>query len=259
MSVLGARASRPAAGRRILPALACGLLAAFLATARACEAGPIEAIAGWEGDSFDQGYGFGTLGLLVADGRKVSMPVRATGSYLYYEFEDAGGTVRVRAPGVAAVAGPRFAWPRGAITLTGGGEVRWERREGPGGAGYGPARALGGAVFEGTADLRLGRRVLPFLLATYSGSARYLFGRASLRYQCSNLDWSGPATWNAGIEGTGQGNAETKAVQAGGLVECTLTRIHLTVGVHGGYKSIDSGGGSRRSGGYGGLSLYRRF
>ena len=146
-----------------------------------------------------------------------------------------------------------------AVGVTGGCELRWERRAHAAGGGFGGAVARGGAVFEGTADLRFGRRFRPFLLATYSGSAHYLFGRAAFRFQCSNLDWSGPVTWSAGLEATGQGNADTDALQAGALLESALTRARLSIGLHGGYKWSDTGTGSRRVCGYGGLSLYRRF
>lgn len=256
--------SRPCAGPAaprpgLLPALLAVVLIASQAIARPGVAAPVETIGGWEGDSFGQGYGFATLGALLDDGRSISFPVRVTGSYLYYEFEDDGATTRVRAPGAAGLIGIRSNGARATVTLTGGGEARWERRATESGGGFGGAVVRGRGVFEGTAELRVGRRLRPFLLGTYSGSARYLFGRAAIRWQCSNLDWSGPTTWNAGIEATGQGNADTDALQLGGILECAFTRARLSVGVHGGYKSSDSGTGTRRTGGYGGVSLYRRF
>ncbi|MGE5175812.1 MAG: cellulose biosynthesis protein BcsS [Hyphomicrobiales bacterium] len=240
-------------------ALVLALALASLLVGRVALASPVEAIAGWEGESFREAYAFGSVGVVAGSGGVLSAPIRATGSYLTYRYDDVAGETRVRAPGVALTAGPRASGRHGSVTLVGGAELRWERRARAVAGTWGPVVARAGGVVEGTADLRLGRRFIPFLLATYSGSARYLFGRAALRFQCSNLDWSGPTTWNAGIEVTAQGNSDTNALQLGGQVECALPRARLTLSVHGGLKSTDAGGAARRRSGYVGAGLYRRF
>jgi hypothetical protein len=119
--------------------------------------------------------------------------------------------------------------------------------------------ARGGLIAQGEADLTLGRRLRPFLLVSYSGSSRYLYGRAVVRWQCSNLDWSGPATWFVGIESVGQGNPDTDAVQAGTAVECTIVPARLTLGLHAGYKNAALSDNERREGAYAGIAVYRRF
>ncbi|HEX7077121.1 MAG TPA: hypothetical protein VF363_01735 [Candidatus Eisenbacteria bacterium] len=247
------------AARRTIAWLGAAALAAGLAGARAGTASPLETIAGWEGDEFHQGYAFATAGTFLGEGGTFSIPVQATGSYLYYDYEDRGASVAVRAPGAGAATGIRATRSSAIWTLLAGGEVRWERRDRPGGAGADAVVAKAGAVVQGTADLKFARRVRPFLLASYSGSARYLYGRAALRLQCSNLDWTGSTVWLVGLEGVAQGNRDTDAVQAGALLECALTRARASLGIHGGYKDGASPTGGRRRGGYAGLSLYRRF
>jgi len=241
-------------------AVALGMLAiiavATLAISR-CDASPVEAVAAWEGDGFDQGYGFAMAGISFRDGRTISIPLRVTGSYLYYNFGEAGEVIRVSGPGTAGLIGIRSTRPWGTVAALSGGEVRWEKREHeiPGGASV----ARGGVIAQVEAEFAWSRRLRPFLLANYSGSARYVYGRAGLRWQISNLDWRGPLTWSLGVEGVGQGNGDTDAVQGGATVECALVHSRSTLSLRGGYKDSASSEGGRRHGGYVGVGLYRRF
>lgn len=239
--------------------LVAGLLGGALVVASAADAGPWEGIAGWEGDGYDQGYGYATAGLLLGDGGHVVVPVRLSASYLYYNYRTQTAEISVWAPGAAGSAGLRLVRGWGSLTLLGGGELRWERRQRNSAPGPWTPVARGGAVVQSEADLKLGARLRPFLLFNYAGSSRYLYGRASLRWQCNNLDWSGPTAWFLALEGVGQGNRDTDAAQAGAAVECSLTRARLSLSLHGGWKSSASSDSSRRTGGYIGAGIYRRF
>ncbi len=241
-------------------ALAATAVAAVagLAASR-CQASPVEGIAGWEGDGFDQGYGFASAGVSFLDGRTISIPLRVNGSYLYYNYDEAGDVVRVSGPGSAGLIGIRCTRSWGTVAALTGGEIRWERRERemPGATQARVAR--GGVVAQVEAEIVCSRRLRPFLLANYSGSARYAYGRAGLRWQMTNIDWRGPLTWSLGIEGVGQGNADTDAVQVGATLECALVRSRVSLSARGGYKDGASPDGGRRHGEYVGVGLYRRF
>src|SRR5206468_2015655 len=123
------RAAMMRAGRApsALRAVACALIAAaatcWPAAARAAS-GKTEGIAGWEGDSHSQGFGFAALGWLIPAGPKRVAPLRVTGSYLYYDFESSGTITRVHSPGLALIAGIRLPGQDGSLTFLGGGEVR---------------------------------------------------------------------------------------------------------------------------------------
>ena len=106
------------------------------------------------------------------------------------------------------------------------------------------------------AGLALGRRFHTFALATYAGAARYLYAKLALRGQLNNLEWRGPLTFFLAVEGTGQGNAETRTTQAGGSFEVGFVRARLSVGVHAGVQETWSPGQPHTRGPYGGLSLY---
>lgn len=235
------------------------LLALVLGAPARSRASTLEGIAGWEQDGYDQAYGFATLGGALPAGGGTSLPLRVTGSYLTYNYESTEGPLKVTGPGASAMAGVRNAGARGYVSLLAGAEIRWERR-GPRDLPLtGAVVARGGFVAQAEGELAWTRRLHPFALANYSGSARYAYGRAGLRWQVSNLDWQGPVAWSLGIEGVGQGNSDTDAVQAGAMVECALVRSRLSLSAHAGYKDSASSDGGRRQGGYAGVGLYRRF
>ena len=234
------------------------LLAIVPMLAKPCGGSSLEGVAGWEGDRDAQGYGFLTMGTAPAQGARWSVPVRVTGSYLYYEYETGGNEIGVRAPGVGGLLGLRLSGARGSLAVLVGGEGRWERRWSSGSAAS-AAVARGGVVAQGEATFAIGKRLRPFLLANYSGSARYIYSRAELPLQLTNLDWSGPVALFAGLEGAVQGNADTDATQIGGSVGCSFTKSRISLGVHGGSKESRSAEGTRKTGTYFGVSLYRRF
>jgi len=233
--------------------------ALMLHAAVPCAASPLEGIAGWEGDGFEQGYGFAMLGAFLPKSEHVSFPIRMTGSYLYYNFEESGETVKVRAPGGAGQLGVRSTQPWGTVTALLGGDLRWETRDREFTEGPNSAVARGGIMAQVDGDLRWAKRLHPFWLINYSGSAHYLYGRAGLRCQISNLDWQGPIAWSIGVEGIGQGNPDTDAVQGGGTLECALVHSHLSLSARAGYKDSASSDQERRHGGYVGAGVYRHF
>ncbi|PYP40162.1 MAG: hypothetical protein DMD48_04455 [Gemmatimonadetes bacterium] len=155
--------------------------------------------------------------------------------------------------------GVRSTRPWGTVAALTGGEIRWERRDRETMGGPGASVARGGIVAQVEGEIACSRRLRPFILANYSGSARYVYGRAGLRWQISNIEWHGPLTWSLGIEGVGQGNADTDAVQGGATVECAFVRSRISLGVRGGYKNSASSDGGRRDDGYLGAGFYRRF
>ncbi len=228
----------------------------FALPAAAAWAGPFELIAGWEGDSRSQGYGFVAAGAILPVAPRLSIPVRVTGSHLYYAYDSTGTEVSVRSPGVSLLAGPRWSGQRGSVSLLAGAELRRERRER---AGVTDEKNTKGEVVQVDGDVILGPRGHLFALANWSGAADYLYGRASARMQLDNLDWTSALTWFTGLEGVLQGNDNTDAWQAGTFVECALQRRRLSLALHGGYKDSGSPGGRRHRSGYLGAGLYQRF
>ncbi len=212
----------------------------------------LEGIAGWEGDSHGQGYGFAGIGWLVPAGPRLVVPLRAFGSYLYYDFESSGAVTRVRSPGVTMMAGIRFPGTRGNLTLMAGGETRQEHRTAE-------AQTISGIVLQADGDRAFNPRWRGYLFVNYGGASRYLYSRTAMRRQVSNLDWKRPTAFFLGLELIGQGNDETRAAQGGAFAEWNLVRQSASLALHGGYKESWSPGENYRRGGYLGLTLYRRF
>jgi hypothetical protein len=199
------------------------------------------------------------VGSSVWRSERISLPIRITGNYLYYNYAEGGETIDVRGPGCAAMTGIRTTQAWGSAAALAGGEIRWERRDRSSASGASSVVARGSVVAQIEGDFAWGRRLHPFLLVNYSGSARYTYGRVGLRWQVSNLEWRDPLTWSLGLEGVGQGNSDTDALQVGGAVECVLVRSRISLSVRGGYKDSASSDGGRRGGGYVGMGVYRRF
>jgi hypothetical protein len=221
-------------------------------------AAPLEIVGGWEGDGFDEGYGFATIGVPLGDHGGVAFPVRLNANYLYYNYVDAGETINVSGPGAAALFGIRKARPRGVFAALTGADIRWETRERQGSSGPYAVVARVGVVAQVEGDFGWTRRLYPFFFANYAGSTHYIYGRTGFRYQLTNLDWSGPLTWSVGLEGVAQGNADTDAIQGGGTIECSIVHAHLSLSVRGGYKDSASDE-ARRQSGYLGVGLWHRF
>lgn len=220
---------------------------------------PLETIGGWEGDGSGTGYGFVIVGVPTTLSPAWELPVRVTVSYLYYDFGSAESITTVRSPGAAFSMGPRVHGSRGSLTLLGGAEVRWERREKDGAPALTERTREVGVITQVEADLALSRRWHTLALGSYAGAAQYLWGRASLRYQLTNPDWSAPMTTFIGVEAVRQGNDESDAIQGGGYVEIVLTRNSASIAVHTGYKDRWSTGAAHERGSYIGAGLYRRF
>jgi hypothetical protein len=243
--------------RRCLTLVVVGVTLGVVTVPRA-RAGLFEGLAGWEGDDHRQGYGFLGAGALVPAGHLI-LPARITASYLYYQYDSTSTTISVRSPGVSLMAGARVTGERGSATAMAGAEVRREHRVAdlPGS----PSRDLTttGVVVQADGDLVLARRWHALALANFAGAASYFFGRGAVRYQATNPEWRGPTTLFVGAEGVGQGNDESAATQGGGFVECNFVPQRLSVGLRGGYKESWSPGQAHRTGGYLGVTVYRRF
>jgi hypothetical protein len=259
--------SRAGCSRSALGGAACTLIALVAAGlpvrahagTTAVGAPAVEEIAGWEGDSHGQGYGFAGFGWLVPAGARLVVPLRAFGSYLYYNFESSGTITKVRSPGLTLLAGIRFPGAGGSFTLLAGGEARREYRTSDAGAGTAETKTTSGIVLQADGDRAFGRRWRGYVFANYGGATRYLYGRTAMRYQVTNLDWKGPASFFLGLEAVGQGNDESEAAQGGGFAEWNLVPRRLSLALHGGYKENWSPGESHHRGGYLGLTLYHRF
>jgi hypothetical protein len=235
------------------------LLAAVPAPGVRAESPAVEALGGWEGDNRAQGYGFAGAGALIPAGKNLVVPLRALGSYLYYDFNSSGTTTKVISPGVTLMAGIRLVGAKGNFTLLGGGEVRQERRTLEAAGGTTEEHRTSGVVLQGDGDMAFGRRWRGYLFGNYGGASSYLFGRTAMRCQVTNIDWKGPRSFFLGLEGVRQGNDESDALQGGGFAEWNFVPQRISLVLRGGYKESWSPGEEHLRGSYVGIGLYHRF
>jgi hypothetical protein len=219
----------------------------------------LEAIGGFELSGADRSYAFVTAGAAPAVALGLRMPVRLTASDLRYSFESGGTTTAVHSPGATLLAGLGLRGERSGLALTGGGELRRERRRVEGSSDPATVDVRPGAVIQLEGDRAMGLRLHVFALVSFAGASRYTYARLAVRRQLSNLQWRGPLAVFAGIEGSGQGNAETRAAQAGGSIEITFARAQLSLGAHAGLEESGSPGEPRRRTPYAALSVYQRY
>jgi hypothetical protein len=252
----GGRAAPVARGAVLLWTVLAASCPAARAQARAMS---VEAIAGWEGDTQDQAYGFAGIGWLVPAGPKWVVPVRVFGSLLDYDFESSGTTTKVHAPGLTLMSGIRFPGGNGSLTLLGGGEGRREHRTDDTGTGAAEDKTTLGIVAQADGDRAFGRRWRGYLFANYGGASRYLYGRTAMRCQVTNLEWKRPVGFFLGLEAIGQGNDESTAEQGGAFAEWNFVPQRISLALRGGYKENWSPGETHHRGGYLGLSFYHRF
>jgi hypothetical protein len=235
------------------------LLAFVLFSPDLARAGVLEGVAGWEGDSRQQGYGYLGLGAQLPARGELTVPFSLSVSYLYYHYDDAGTRISVRSPGASVMSGVRFHAARFSGTVLAGAEIRWEHQETNSLNSLVRRRATTGPVFQFYGEQALASRWQASEFGIYVGSANYIVSRASLRYQLTNVNWKGRTTFFMGIEGVRQGNEFSDAAQVGGFAEWNLLPLRMSLGLHSGYKESWSPGQTHERGQYLGSSLYRRF
>jgi hypothetical protein len=221
----------------------------------------IESFGGWEGDTYDQGFGFVSLGSNLRLKGDKTLVARAMGSYLYYNFDSANSTTEVTSPGVTLMLGPRFPVKKATVLLLGGAELRWNRMVEKKFAGF--STATKEREFAGVAQVALDAPVyssawVNFML-NYGGANQYTFGRLSLKHQISNFDYTSSRTFFLGVEGVGQGNQDVMTAQGGGFLEMFDSRRKLSLVVRGGYKNSWFPEAPNKSGSYLSLNFYTRF
>lgn len=220
-----------------------------------------EFIAGYEGDTHGTGYGFAGPAYVHPLRPRLAFTARVFASYLVYEFEEAGGTRKVRSPGVNPSVGLRFG-ATNFVQLLAGLDVR--RREdsfeGPGGVGSRKDRDTRvGASFGAEWYTNPSDRDNVHALVNYGTVDKYTWARLGYKRQLTNVGWQEPLALFGGVEVIGQGNDDIRSMQAGPLVELNFVRARTALMLRGGYKRSTFDAAPDRSGPYFGIGLYKRF
>jgi hypothetical protein len=217
---------------------------------------------GYEGDSHATSYGFVGPGYVRPLGGKLAFKAHVYATQLKYEFANGlGGSTEVTAPGFSPAIGLRYG-RKNWVQVTTGLDFKREHRQ---------ITDDVGDVFSDERHTRTGvslgadawwnpsRHSNVFTMLHYGTASKYTWGRIAAKQQVSNMDWHGPHTVYLGVEGVGQGNADIRSWQIGGLGELVFARSELSLQARGGYKRSTFEVGPDKSGPYFGVGLWKRF
>ena len=234
--------------RRILCTVATSVALSAMHTAS--EAGAQDIVAGWEGQRA-RGYAFVAPGFEPIVSGEHRLAIRASASYLYYEYAETEGRTEVRSPGGSVSIGYRLARPRVALTFGPGFELRrTERRQGP----VTGRETEVGLTIQGDVFARLSERVRASFIASYGQANKYVWSRGGILYELNGPDGTGSWRVGIGLEATGQGNRDAQVGQLGGVLDFSSPRTPLSLQVRVGAASSE---GDRQL--YLGIGAYRQF
>ena len=221
----------------------------------------IDSFGGWEGDTYEQGIGFVSLGSNLRLNKDKTLVARAMGSYLYYNFDSANSTTVVTSPGVTLMLGPRFSIKRATVLLLVGAELRWNRMAEKCSGGFTTVNTERefGSVLQGTLDAPIHSFAWVNFMLNYGGANQYTFGRLSFKHQVSNFNDTAARTFFLGVEGIGQGNSDVITAQGGGFLEIFDSPRKVSLVLRGGYKNSLFPDASNKPGSYLALNFYTRF
>lgn len=215
-----------------------------------------ELSAGWEGAS-SRGYAFVAPTVSFAASESWSWIARASLSYLYYEFPEAGGVTRVNSPGEAIAVGLRYAGPQLTLSFSPGYEIRQTTRRL---AGDGKIdEDENGFTVQGSAFFQATPRTQLSAIASYGDANEYFWGRIGAKRQLTNFDFSRPVALHAGVELTAEGNDDSDAKQLGGMFEFAFPQARASLQFRAGRSDIEYSDGSDESRNSFGVSFYHGF
>lgn len=224
-------------------------------------AGNMESSGGWEGDGNGQGYGYIGIGRNIPVNGGIAVVTRLTASYLYYRFNHADSTTKVKSPGISLLFGVKFAIKKAIVIILSGPELR-RNREKINVANRGTVISRDeqelSAVLQGFVYTPLASRTSLMLLANYDGANQYVFSRLSIKQELRGTVFGLPAP-SAGIDGTAQGNDVIKSVQAGIFIEISKVFGNLSLRFSGGVKKSWFPDDSNAGGVYIGSGFYSQF
>jgi cellulose biosynthesis protein BcsS len=220
-----------------------------------------EPMAGFEIDSRSTGYTFFGPQYRRHLNDNVSFVARAFGNYLFYEFEEDGGTTSVRAPGLSTEVGLRFGnsnW----FQVTGGPGFRRSTRRFA--APFVPATTSDsewrtGVDVGADAWVNPTNRTNLMAQAHYGTADDYLWSRLVGRRQITNYSWTDHLTHYIGGEVIGQGNEDIRSVSVGALYEFVHVPSSASIALRAGYKRSMFDVAPDKTGPYFAIGYYQRF
>jgi cellulose biosynthesis protein BcsS len=186
--------------------------------------------------------------------KNISIAGRLIPNFLTYDFHSGGNTVRAVSPGLYAVSGIKLSWSQTTFGLFGGIEFRNTNLNPDVNNAKVRGNTLAGLV-QGELDSWLPTRTNFSAFASFSGTDSFLYQRARIKQQITNLDFKKSNTVNVGVEEIFGRNPEFNQIGGGLIVEIFNIPRWFSFAIRSGYKHDTTFG----NGIYGGLEFYTRF
>jgi Cellulose biosynthesis protein BcsS len=215
-----------------------------------------ELIMGWEGGQ-SNGYGFAMPVFRLPKDGTHSLLIRPSGSYLYYNFPEAGGFTTVSSPGAALGLAYRLHTQRLTFTIGPGIEARWDHRKKADGTQSDKTQL--GPTAQGDIYFQSNPLTSFTLLGSYGHANRYVWSRAGFMRQVTNREFKRNSGLQLGAEVTGQGNNDVRQIQAGAVIGMAFSRSHSSLQFRSGYARLQFADNSTEIRPYFGTGLYKSF
>jgi cellulose biosynthesis protein BcsS len=215
-----------------------------------------ELIMGWEG-SQSNGYGFAMPVFRLPKDGTHSLVIRPSGSYLYYDFKEAGGFTAVTSPGADFGLAYRLHTQRLTFTIGPGIEARWDHRKKADGTQTDKTQL--GATAQGDLFFQPNPLTSLALVGSYGHANRYVWSRAGFMRQVTNTEFRRNSGLQLGAEVTGQGNQDVRQIQAGGVIGVAFLHSHSSLQFRSGYARLQFADNSTEIRPYFGTGLYKAF
>jgi hypothetical protein len=220
-----------------------------------------EVEAGWEGGAVS-GYAFARPAVRIGPDGRHALILFATGSYLYYHFPGRGGSTRVTSPGIGGALGYRLSTETVTATLGVGYEVRrtLQRSDNQALAQRFASRFRErGVTLEGDASIEPSPGTELTALVSWTGSDRYRWARAGFSRRLSGSHRDAALALRLGLDGTAQGNADVRELQAGAVFVLELLHTDASLELRSGLSRVRYTGAPAESRPYAGVTVYRAF
>ena len=208
------------------------------------------------GDIDGHGQGFSYLGLDVTQriNKTFGISGRIQPNYLTYKYKSGDQEIKANAPGLFLVGGIKYFWNKSMIAIFGGGEFR-DTDLSPDDLSSSVRGNTASFLLQGELDTWVTSRINLYAMASYSFKNEFVYEKAKLKKQISNLDFKKSQILYFGVEQFFGRNSDFQG-EGVGLVLEMFHRIHLfSVAIKSGYKHDTNFG----NGIYWGLELYKGF
>jgi len=222
-----------------------------------CPAGHAAEVFMFAGSEIDgRGQGFSILGVDVTQSinKTVAVAGRVMPNYLTYKYCSGDIQIKATSPGIFAVAGVKLFWDKTMLGVYGGVESRNTDLSPDDRTSSVRAHALAG-IIQGEFSAWLTNRTNFIVFGSYGGTANFLYEKAGIKQQVTNLDYKSPYTFYVGVEQSMGRNKDFRGENYGALVELFYVPQKISITLRGGYKHDSTFG----DGAYGGLQLYKGF